>query len=324
MQISYAQRLEDYHLSLMFAGEPAGFYVDVGAGHPIVDNVTFWFYLKGWRGLVIEPQADLADAYAHVRPRDHVLQCLVGQADGEADFHMVERLHGFSTMIERNAQGAAAFGAGYQTQRRPVRSLASLVEEHRIAAIDLLKVDVEGAEAQVLAGVDWQKVRPRVVVVEAVAPGTMAETHSEWEPFLCRQGYRFVFFDQLNRFYVADEARALADRLPQAPAAWNVVPHLYEFGRAPEREDHPDHAVAKRLVEGFLAALPSLDSSIIARCLSPSGVDPGALAAWIEDAIGGRSDGSGGRALAALLDSDAFKAALGRIAAGYDGGFVDN
>jgi hypothetical protein len=39
MKLSYAQRLEDYHLELVFADVRDGFYIDVGGGHPVADNV---------------------------------------------------------------------------------------------------------------------------------------------------------------------------------------------------------------------------------------------------------------------------------------------
>ena len=61
MALSYAQNLEDYHLSLAFAGQKEGFYVDIGGGHPVADNVSFWFYERGWCGVVVEPQAELAE-----------------------------------------------------------------------------------------------------------------------------------------------------------------------------------------------------------------------------------------------------------------------
>jgi hypothetical protein len=57
MDLSYSQNLEDYHLSLAFAGQATGTYIDVGAGHPIADNVSFWFYQRGWQGIVVEPQS---------------------------------------------------------------------------------------------------------------------------------------------------------------------------------------------------------------------------------------------------------------------------
>ena len=71
--------------------------------------------------------------------------------------------------------------------------------------IDFLKVDVEGAEADVLAGGDFKRFRPKVIVVEAVAPGSGEPAWQDWEPMLLAQGYRFALFDTLNRFYVAEE-----------------------------------------------------------------------------------------------------------------------
>ena len=111
MDLSYTQNLEDYHLSLAFAGQATGRYIDIGAGHPIADNVSFWFYERGWQGIAVEPQADLVALYPRLRPRDVVVQSLVGRASGEADFHAVDRLHGFSTTVEQHARQARQFGA---------------------------------------------------------------------------------------------------------------------------------------------------------------------------------------------------------------------
>ena len=323
MQLSYAQNLEDYHLDLIFAGQQAGTYVDVGGGHPVADNVSFWFYLEGWRGLVVEPQQALADIYAHVRPRDHTVSCLAGRAEGEAEFHVVDRLHGFSTTVREHAAGAGQFGAGFTTIVKPVRTLAALIAEAGLDTIDFLKIDVEGAEADVLAGMDFARWRPRVVLVEAVAPGSMAEAWGAWEPDLLAHGYRFAFFDRLNRFYVAEEAEELAARFPAEPAAWDNVQHLWDCGRAPERADHPDHKLAQVLQQGFFAELPALDLALLLR---------------LHRARAGRcrptSDGLLGTAefprvahepaadLAALLQTDQLRAALGRIASMYDGGHL--
>ena len=69
MDLSYAQNLEDYVLWQALGGKPPGVYIDVGGGHPVADNVSCWFYLAGWRGIVVEPQENLARMYVHVRPR---------------------------------------------------------------------------------------------------------------------------------------------------------------------------------------------------------------------------------------------------------------
>ena len=170
MHLSYAQNLEDTHLDLIFGDVPAGTYVDVGGGHPVADNVSFYFYLKGWRGLVVEPQTALAAAYAGIRPRDHVVTCLAGRQDGTLDFHIVDGLHGLSSANKANADSARRYGAGYRTETRDVRRLSALIDTAKLGAIDFLKIDVEGAEADVLGGLDLARHRPKVILVEAVNP----------------------------------------------------------------------------------------------------------------------------------------------------------
>src|ERR1700749_2679474 len=128
MELSYAQNLEDYPLSLAFAGQATGTYVDIGAGHPIADNVSFWFYERGWQGVVVEPQPELAGLYGRLRPRDRAGTSLVGAQEGEPDFYSVYRLHVFSTTGKPNADKARAHGFGYRTVRMPVTTLARLCE----------------------------------------------------------------------------------------------------------------------------------------------------------------------------------------------------
>jgi FkbM family methyltransferase len=307
MELSYAQNLEDYHLSLAFAGQATGTYIDVGAGHPIADNVSFWFYERGWQGVVVEPQPELAALYQRLRPRDLVVRGVVGRHRGEIDFHVVERLHGLSTTVQDVAQKAKAFGVGYQTVRMPVTTLARLCESHNLDSIDFLKIDVEGAEGDVLFGGDWKRFRPKVIVAEAVTPMASVPSWHDWEPFLTAQGYRFVLFDTLNRFYVAEEHPEIMARLPSERASWHAVRHMYEIGRAPENSQHPDHALAQDLARGFWASLPYLDASLITSLL--------ARARRI-------SDPDGLAALASTVESEQFRASLGRVACGYDGGQI--
>jgi FkbM family methyltransferase len=328
MHLSYAQNMEDYHLELVFAGADGGTYVDVGAGHPVADNVSFHFYLKGWRGLVVEPQDALARLYAHVRPRDYAVSCLAGSAEDEIDFYVVDKLHGFSSTVRANAQGARQFGASYHTIRKPVRPLSALIDAAGLTRIDFLKIDVEGAEGEVLAGLDCARHRPRVLLIEALAPGSLAEAWGEWEPSLAGHGYHFAFFDRLNRFYVAEEAKHLLARFPAEPARWDGVQHLWDQGRAPLRPDHPDHDLAQVLLHGFLAELPCLAPELLATLLARAWAATGkgdltgpGLAALLANAPGAAASRRE-VALEALLRSDAFRAALGRIASTYDGGHL--
>jgi FkbM family methyltransferase len=299
MPLSYAQNMEDYHLALAFEGQERGTYIDVGAGHPVADNVSLWFYERGWSGLVVEPQADLAALYPLVRRRDRVYEGLVGRTHGLADFYEVDRLHGFSTTVQAHAENALTFGADYRVARRSITTLARLCEEHGLSQIDFLKVDVEGGEADVLAGNDWNRFRPKVIVAEAVTPGKGEPCWEAFEPMLLSNGYRFRLFDTLNRFYVADEHRELFEKLPSERAPWESVTHMYEIGRAPESANHPDHLLTRRLARGLWATLPHIDPALMAELLR-----------------------RGGGEAADDPSSEEFRLALGRIACGYDGGQI--
>lgn len=267
--LSYAQRYEDLHLLRCFGKQAQGFYIDIGAGHPVYDNVSFAFYLRGWRGITVEPNPWLAQLSAAVRPRDHQVQSLVGSAPGEAAYYLVERFHGLSTTVASNAQAAQEeFGEAAQKLTVPVTTLAALCERHAPAAIDFLKVDVEGAEPDVLTGNDWRRFRPKVVVVEALAPITLAPAWEHWEAILTANGYGFAFFDSLNRYYVAQEHSGLAERLAAEPPSNADVKKFSDHKPALEDASHPDHRLATLLAGTDMIRLPLLDAGALADLLT--------------------------------------------------------
>ena len=70
--VSYSQRFEDLYLGCCFPDQRDGFYIDIGAGHPVYDNVSFAFYERGWRGIAVEPNPwllQLAQRRAAARPQ---------------------------------------------------------------------------------------------------------------------------------------------------------------------------------------------------------------------------------------------------------------
>ena len=55
------------------------------------------------------------------------------------------------------------------------------------------------------------------MMIEAVMPGTPTPSHHAWEPAILAQGYSRVYFDGVNRFYLADEQRGLLDHFAVPP-----------------------------------------------------------------------------------------------------------
>jgi FkbM family methyltransferase len=279
--LSYAQNMEDVLLARLFPEKTDGFFIDVGGGHAVADNVTFHAYERGWRGVVVEPQAGLASLYAHVRPRDVVVQALAGREVGELTLFEATTFHGLSTASASHAHAAEAAGVAGRRVTKPVTTLTELAARYAPDVIDFLKIDVEGHEADVIAGNEWARFRPRVVAVEAIEPLSMQDASHRFEPALLSAGYRFAFFDNLNRWYVAQEAAGeLLPMFPTSTLAWDSVAHLGEYGSAEHDQLHPDHRLAKRLVAAFLRGLPAVGDARLRELLGPDAAlaTPSALA----------------------------------------------
>lgn len=221
--VSYAQNGEDVVLWRALHAVRGGRYVDVGASDPVLDSVTKAFYDRGWRGLNIEPLPAEADLLRTDRPDDVVVQAVISSASASTvTFHEVVGVveHGVRTGLSTAVDSIAAEHkrAGLQVQDidAACRRLDDVIGEHGLMDCDVhfLKIDVEGAEHEVLASVDLRRWRPWVLVVEATAPNSSEPTWPLWEPDVLAAGYQFCLFDGLSRFYVADErAQQLKDAL---------------------------------------------------------------------------------------------------------------
>jgi FkbM family methyltransferase len=213
--VSHAQNREDVVLWRALNSITSGRYVEVGANDPTHHSITRSFYDAGWRGLLIEPEPQFADRLRKGRPRDVVVEAAVTRTEGDVTLHRFPDT-GLSTLDDSIRQAHDDHGWDGDDLVVSGRRLDQLVEEHGFSThtVHFAVIDVEGAEADVLASVDLTKWRPWVLVIESTKPRTSLSSHSSWEPSLLAAGYRFCLFDGLSRFYVAEEhAEQLQDAL---------------------------------------------------------------------------------------------------------------
>ena len=215
MFVSFAQNGEDVILWRVFKDVVSGTYVDVGAADPTLFSVTRAFYDRGWSGINIEPSPEYATRLQEERPRDLTFRCGASDTSGEATFFVVEDT-GLSTLDRALVPAIEEQHPGSVTEITvSLRTLNEILGEAGLAGreIHFLKIDVEGAEAQVLAGIDLTIWRPWVLVVEATEPMSTTQNYDLWEKAVIDGGYTFCVFDGLNRFYVSDEHQDLAASL---------------------------------------------------------------------------------------------------------------
>lgn len=159
-----------------------GYFIEAGANDGFAQSNTYYLErFRGWSGLLIEPMPDLAEECRRNRHVPVIQAALV--ADESATPTVTLHCAGLMSTV------AGALGSGEVTQRHvetglavqglrasraidvPARTLSSLIAKHGAQReIDLLSLDVEGAEPDALRGLDLQRHSPRWICVEARDP----------------------------------------------------------------------------------------------------------------------------------------------------------
>lgn len=258
--VSYAQNFEDVLLWRALGHVERGFYIDVGAWSPDLDSVTRAFSDRGWRGINIEPNPAYFSQLVERRPADANLCVALGDRSGSVVMNFIAG-SGLSTADEGIALGHAEMGMAMTSQQVALTTLASVWQSHVPDAQDVhfLKVDVEGFEKAVLAGNDWTRNRPWIVVVEATLPASQIESHDEWEGLLLQAGYAHVYSDGLNRYYVAQERAHLKSAFRNPPNVFDgFVTAEVQALRDGLRRQETELVAAQRRVE--LAETSAIDA----------------------------------------------------------------
>jgi FkbM family methyltransferase len=204
---SFGQNGEDLILDRMLEKEVAGFYVDVGAHHPVRFSNTYLFYRRGWRGINIDAQPGSMRLFRKHRPRDINVECGVAARAGTLSYFRFNE-PALNTFDESEAKLKDV--APYRIVDRVevgVRPLGDLLAEFLPAgqAIDFMTVDVEGLDAEVLGSNDWNRFRPRIVLAETLRTDILTIASCPAVRLLGEVGYKPVakaynttFFERID------------------------------------------------------------------------------------------------------------------------------
>ena len=182
IRLSFSQFGEDLLLEHLLP--PKGFYVDVGAYHPVTFSNTWLFSRNGWRGIVVEPNAGMARLHRRRRPWDIVVESAVGRGEGTVRYFHHPQANNNRILRPKERPGSEA-----KVTRVRVTTLGKILQEFlpQGQSVDLLCVDCEGMDAEVLRGNDWRLAKPRVICVE----GKDDAEQKMLTRLLAPRGYRF-------------------------------------------------------------------------------------------------------------------------------------
>ena len=156
-----------------------GFFVEVGANDGISQSNTLYFErYKGWSGLLIEAIPVLYEKCRQNRPRCIAVNCALVASDyleKTIEMHYCNLMSivkdglNSAEAEEKHIQSGIKFLAKDDETyvvNVPAKTLSEVLNQYRIGHVDLLSLDVEGYEAQVLKGIEFDRHRIEFMLVE--------------------------------------------------------------------------------------------------------------------------------------------------------------
>lgn len=190
---SYSQCGEDILMDKLLRKKRKGFYVDIGAYDPTRFSNTKRFYLRGWRGINIEPEPTRAVKFNVSRPKDINLNIGVANKTGELKFYIFNPPT-LSTFSKRKAEDYQKQGFELKkTSNIKVQTLGDVLKKYHQGYIDFFSIDTEGFDFEVLKSNNWNKFRPKVICIES--------SQKNVDKLLSKLGYKRIYKTDVNSIF---------------------------------------------------------------------------------------------------------------------------
>lgn len=214
MRTVFPWQVENELKAAFFGQTSQGFFVEVGANQPQQGSQSWQFEQAGWRGVLVEPQPDLAERLRQAR-RAHVV---AAACSSPANAGKTMTLHVLGPHSSLNPELAVTGVTAESEIAVPIRTLDQILTDAGAPTpLDFVSIDVEGHEVEVLSGFDLARWRPRLILVEDHV--TSLATHRA----LSRAGYRLFRRTGPNGWYVPRQ------HAPRVGLGWWQIARKYYF-----------------------------------------------------------------------------------------------
>jgi len=182
-----------------------GFFVEVGANHPVFISNTYSLYRKGWRGVCIDANEKLIGKYGLYRPRDIAVCALVSDQEILRDFYLVEN-DVLSTLEINNLDYPRQNNLAIKSIEIKSRTLTSILDEWNAPQkFDLLSIDAEEHDFNVLLSLDFSKYRPGLIVLEDETFTMVNSENNKICRFLFSKRYKLEGFILKNLYFKSED-----------------------------------------------------------------------------------------------------------------------
>ncbi len=211
-KVSYSQSGEDLIADYFFEsiGIKQPTYIDIGANQPIKGNNTYLFYLKGGKGICVEPDISLISSLKKSRPRDVILNIGVSvTVAAKAEFYFFDgHYSAWNTFSKEDAdKKSKESGIAYRQSQVQLETVENIADEYNFQKVNFISLDVEGLDLAILKSIDFNKLRPELLCVETIefSLNNTINKNQEIITYMLTQGYRVYADTNLNTLFCRND-----------------------------------------------------------------------------------------------------------------------
>jgi len=192
---------EKKNIRQYFDNKTKGVFVEVGAHEPVSIYSQTWHLenLSDWEGILVEPNPVLAQKARELRPKSKVIEAACTSNEKVGEISLFIPIYEGNEITGHASLEINADDYNYQQHKSvnvKAKTLTEILENNNVTNIDLLSIDVEGTEYDVLSGIDFNKYRPQLILLED------KHVYLNKHFFLKKVGYRLAKRENGNCWYI--------------------------------------------------------------------------------------------------------------------------
>ena len=200
---SYSQEGEDIIIRKIFKNKKNGFFIDVGAHHPIKLSNTFYMYnFRNWTGINIDAQPGSMKSFNLLRKRDVSLEKAISNKQETLTFYSFKK----STNNTFSKKHLLENGEIIKKTKIKTTTLTKVLDNYLYSnkKIDFINIDVEGFDYQVIKSLNLKKYKPTLIIIEDLDFSLKKPKKSKIFNYLNRNDY-YLYAKTINSLYFLEK-----------------------------------------------------------------------------------------------------------------------
>ena len=200
---TYSMDGEDIFINNYFK-KNTGFYVDVGAYHPLELSNTCLLYKRGWNGVNIDINSLSIDYFNYIRPDDTNINIAAADKKSIKTIYYQKKKSPLNTLNFKLA--SKHFSKNFKKKKIKSETLTSIIDKTKFNGIKInfLNIDAEGNDLEVLKGLNFKRYKPKLICVEMVDifnPSKKVIKKDKIYKFLIQKKYKLVWSAHFSHIF---------------------------------------------------------------------------------------------------------------------------